>query len=925
MAQVGGVRIPFVVDMSDIPRSVKQVEKNLKKLRKTVGDIDLYIDGTKIDQLNRKTLIPVVENFYELEERAKRAALAIQDIGRAANALRTGKVLSDNFVHSLSQISQVGPATQKAVKSYNLLLKELKLLENQSARSTRKMKVYQTAIRDLGQRKIVGLPYTKVFGEGEKDTAEIPATRLAAQMQAMGMGKEAYQSLKKYEAEYRKLDETRKVGGKRHRAQIAIVNNLRERTIRLLAQEWQQAKKLKTEVTDKQIAQVQTEVNKRRERAIDLLRKAELANKKRLDASKQEVTIVAQPKVTEAKRKEIAYWKEQLRIYDALLLKHKLKTISDRERIALQKQAVIMSKKEGWEDDKRLKLRQRLTREIEIQTRIQRLQQLQKKAELQHEKWLTQEEKKQLELEKKKRGLSGRFPGGGLFSASRVTWFIQLRAFWEVYRVVGKIMSDLVELDEAVARSMRTMASDTENYGQVADRVHATILRTARDTGATYRDVGEALYQLSSAGLSAEESLAAVNSVMRLTRTTEAEVTDATKVIAGVFNNFKESLASASTDTARFNLISSTLSYVWERNQVDMNEMVQALNQAAQVSQLAGVDFTELAVIIGNLGTMMIRSGRAGRSIRTAIIQMAAKGQQLAKVFDFTFDPTQPLNFMRTMDKMHESWKRMSKSAVVAEKVFQIFGRRGAPAIIALLKNWEKVREEIAGAGNDLQLLINQQEKLLRLQERFRQVSETVWKEIMQLVVEYSNVVKALGITLHNYLRGLRLERAIAEAEKSAGELIEIYGDAGKLTEQAAYAFALLKISQEKQAEALAKGIPAWKKVLRYMAAMNLETGKMDEVQITGNEKEIKALKEHAEQLWLSASLQKTLETYYADAQAVKEEATKVIYSEAESWIMLGRELKKHRALRGELVYTEIELQNVMDREVTKHKVVIRN
>ncbi|MHA1942531.1 MAG: phage tail tape measure protein, partial [Candidatus Hodarchaeales archaeon] len=404
---------------------------------------------------------------------------------------------------------------------------------------------------------------------------------------------------------------------------------------------------------------------------------------------------------------------------------------------------------------------------------------------------------------------------------------------------------------------------------------------------------------------------------------------DATKVISGVFNNFKDALGDVTSDTEAFAQISATLSYVWERNQVDMNEMVQALNQAAQAAKLANMPFKDLSIVIGNLGTMMIRSGRAGRSIRMAIIQMAAKGRLLADTFGYAFDPNRPLDFMQTMDKMHEEWIKMNKTALVSAKVFTIFGRRAAPAVLALLDSWGKVREEVEKAGDTLTLVTNQQLKLLRLQERYKQITETVWKEIMYNIAAYADIVAGVRDVLHNLLRATRRGRIAKEEAFSIDDARKQYKDAGAMLERLAFLRALHTVELEKEEEKLIVGTKAWERI-QFIWAGIFESGGTQ--RIVKQHKELGNYAEGLEKLiakmerWYELEKAREVENKRrADLIASQKLIAQGIVTEEDALIALNREINEHRALRGEQVFTTEQLVKQMDAEKDVLDVLSKN
>lgn len=546
------------------------------------------------------------------------------------------------------------------------------------------------------------------------------------------------------------------------------------------------SQKLTTRLSDLEGARASIQGAKNQE---DLNRRQKEYNELKKKVLRQlDYELGKQQKLIASKQKQI-----QIEVKASVSAKATLNRVAEKEQeilISLQKQNII---RKAGKQIGRDRLRQLALVEEALERQIGDTRQLVKL-------------RKQLRKETKKERGAGLM--GGFSLKGRVGWFAVLRIFWEIYRIVGKVAEAFIELDEATARAMRTMRSETgKSYKQLEVEVEQRIRNIGKATGAAYRDIGEALYQLSSAGLSAEKALAGVNTVVSFATITETSMTDAAKLVAGAMNNFGDSMADASSETEKMAGIAGSLIYVWERNQIDMNEMVQGLNQSVNTAQLAGLRFEELAVIIGNLGTMMIRSGRGGRSFRTAIVQIAAKGQELSDTFNFTWDPTQPLSFLDIMDNVHKEFKDMNKTALVTEKIFSIFGKRGAPAVLAMLKKWEKIREEISGIGSAMELAVNQQVKLIRLQERYKGVSKVTWNILIDAAAEYLNFMKLIGGMMNEFIKTSRRLRAANLADMGAQGLIDsgMIKSAGEAFEELANANAMYMTEVEAIREKMRK------------------------------------------------------------------------------------------------------------------------
>jgi len=632
MATVEGIRTPIIIDLTDIPRSVAAVEKEIKRLQKKVGEVDLKLDGKSIKNLSKESLRPLIREFAKLEDMAKNAKARMNELGRALEKVRSGAEISDKKIAQIGAMRGVGAKTRAAITDYS-----------------------------------------------EKQAAAVGSPHDPAKQQAMVAAQQKLVTLLK----------------KAQGFQQGIITQTKQHM----------------QLTATHAAQQQKNLT-----VMQSLRKQNLQTQKK---THQEYLRLMQL----AKQGMITK-KEEIQLGNAYLVLAKRRVKIRGDELAIAREAAKTAKKAS---------------------------------------------------------------GGGLMGGSmggRVKWFLQLRALWGMYRVAGQLTEQLLELDEATAKAMRTMVRGTKDYGKVAEQVRKTIVQTARMTGAAYKDVGEALYQLSSAGLSTKESLAAVNSVVKLSKITGADMTDTTKLVAGAYNNFKDSITGASNETEKFMKISSTLDYVWKRNQVDMNELVQGLNQSAQSGKLAGLSFEQLSVILGNMGTRMIRSGRAGRMLRSAVINIAQKSSEVQKVFGITFDPKKPMNFVEILGKMHTKWKDSNKSAATTAAIFDIFGKRGAPALISILDSWEKIKEEMDGIGSAYDMAIEQHKTMIKLQTHYKELTNVVKKEMVSWftdMLDYTKIFKAALLSTADLFRGMKVS---AESGRSLSELTEKYKDAGTVTER---------------------------------------------------------------------------------------------------------------------------------------------
>jgi len=147
------------------------------------------------------------------------------------------------------------------------------------------------------------------------------------------------------------------------------------------------------------------------------------------------------------------------------------------------------------------------------------------------------------------------------------------------------------------------------------ERYLKVITSTAGRTGASYKDVGEALYQLGSAGLTVNESFAALDSVMKITIGLESDMANTTRLVAAIYHAWGETLTKAGTLEEKFAYITDVLTNAYKRHLAELGELSEAIKASGAAAQMAGMSFEELVAILGVAHDHMIRGSAAGRKI----------------------------------------------------------------------------------------------------------------------------------------------------------------------------------------------------------------------------------------------------------------------------------------------------------------------
>ena len=448
----------------------------------------------------------------------------------------------------------------------------------------------------------------------------------------------------------------------------------------------------------------------------------------------------------------------------------------EKKRLALQEKAVIEERRLNTEIKAGFNVKQNYNSLLEVYNKLTA-------AGIK----LTEKQQREFSrLKKKVRAIKGEYSGltkvmKQVFSpkwlANKALWFIQLRLLWEVWRRVSEAIQEVIEMNDQLARSMRTMRSEvmgvTEIYRELLDQMG----EMAKKHGASFEQTGEVLYQLGSAGLSAEESLAALNSVITLLIGTEGDARELTKSVAGVYNNFAASLTNATTEAEKFKYIVDIMAIAWQNHQVEIGELNQGYRQATAMIKAAGMSFEELTALLSVANDHMIKGGNAGRALQNVFMRISRSPIKFKQAFGLTddiLDPTKPIKLLKIIKAIGEQLSSGAMSAYQLAKSFETLGLRGAPIFTMYIQNFRKIDDAIDEHATSANAAFSLEERRLDslggAWTRFVGLLKDLFSELNPVL----NAVKdALdGITDHALYKGI--EDTIEQFRNRKGTEIEL-------------------------------------------------------------------------------------------------------------------------------------------------------
>lgn len=307
---------------------------------------------------------------------------------------------------------------------------------------------------------------------------------------------------------------------------------------------------------------------------------------------------------------------------------------------------------------------------------------------------------------------------------------------------LGALVYRYGRIDSQFSRIQEQTQATTGQMAEMRDRAE----EIGKELPTSIRGTADALYQLTSAGLTAEQATTALEGTTNLATIGQLEMAEAATTTVGVLNAFglEASRASSMADTIAAAASSST---------ADIQGMADAIREAATAAEQLGVSAQEVSAFVGTLTAAGVGASQAGTSVENALSALIAPSQEARNALssvglamsDFRTESGDLRSMVEILTMLRERLSGMSE-ARQQEILTSIFGDRGARAMNRAISRVDEYRQslaevsraEVAGGINrlgdlsDQELSQRQQDVGFNLQagstrdvlEQFRSLSE---------------------------------------------------------------------------------------------------------------------------------------------------------------------------------------------------------
>ncbi len=304
---------------------------------------------------------------------------------------------------------------------------------------------------------------------------------------------------------------------------------------------------------------------------------------------------------------------------------------------------------------------------------------------------------------------SGRYRGltqavGGLVSDIKnlikvqIRWYATQALIFKSVQGIKDAVSFYVDLETQVARVTSVLAQEYDLTTNIA-KVTALLRREMVRTGQSAENLATTLWELVSAGLAHNEAMAGLEHITNLSVAAELELSETTRITAGLFRVFGDEIEGAATASDKFRVIVDSLAGTLNQSQVDMDGLIAGLGYLINESDAAGLSMNQVLGILSVLNNRLLLGSKAGRSASRVLTQLTGNADKLAESFDLKIDPNKPLDLIDILEQLNVKINALKVDGKITVDTFaklqDIFGQVGKRAAIGLIENIDELKNSV--------------------------------------------------------------------------------------------------------------------------------------------------------------------------------------------------------------------------------------
>ena len=242
--------------------------------------------------------------------------------------------------------------------------------------------------------------------------------------------------------------------------------------------------------------------------------------------------------------------------------------------------------------------------------------------------------------------------------------FSAIRLFQGAVRDIGQFQTSMSSVQAVTQATDAQMAA----MEQTARRLGATTVFSASEAAAGMEFLGRA-------GFNTTQIISAMPSVLNLAAAAKLQLGEAADIASNIMSAFN-------IEAERSSEISDVLAAAAASANTDVRQLGEAMKFVGPVAAAMNVEMFASAAAIGVLSNAGIQGSAAGTGLRRILSELASPSKAAMEALGelgITIDDVNP----KTHD-LTEIVQLLAERGITAAQAFEIFGDRGAPAILAL-------------------------------------------------------------------------------------------------------------------------------------------------------------------------------------------------------------------------------------------------
>jgi TP901 family phage tail tape measure protein len=243
---------------------------------------------------------------------------------------------------------------------------------------------------------------------------------------------------------------------------------------------------------------------------------------------------------------------------------------------------------------------------------------------------------------------------------------------------VYKVVQAFQDAKQAVMEYSQTLKNLEAIIGATEDEITfmgEKLLEVAARTRYSATEVGTAMVLLGQSGLSAAEAIDAIEAVANLATGTLSDMKTAGDLLTTAIRAF-------GIDSSRSSELADIFANAVNKSKLTIDKLRISFNYLAPVAAKAGVSINETtaaAMVLANAG---IRASTIGTGLRQVFARLVAPSEKLREQYAALGIKLEDLN--PATNDFADVLERLTEIVPDAQKAFELFGLRGAPAVAAL-------------------------------------------------------------------------------------------------------------------------------------------------------------------------------------------------------------------------------------------------